>query len=835
MNKKFSFEKKSFLWAFFISVLVFLPFIIYNGGIFVYMGDYNVQQIPFYKLAHEAVKEGSIFWNNYTDLGANFIGSYSFYLLFSPFFWLTLPFPTDFLPYLMGPLLILKTAFAALTSYLYIKRYVKDKSFAVLGSILYAFSGFMIFNIFFNHFHDVVVFFPLLMASLDELCENNKKGWFAFMVFVSAIVNYWFFIGEAVFVFIYVMIRIVTDESWRSWKKFLSIVLESVLGLAMACFVLIPSALAIMGNPRTGTGKLINGDLLWTYGFRQRLPAIITSFFLPPEIPSRPTFFPKMGAKWASLSAWLPIFSTIGTIAYCKSRKKDTVKRVIITSLIMSLVPVFNSAFVLFNGSYYARWFYMPILFLVIATAIVLEERLSLSEEIKSGFIWTFFITMTIILGVGLSPERGDNDSFRLGIYDDLKTFLFFSLVAVICLIVSFMLLFLIKNSRHFFKFSAISVSALVVLFCWGYIAEGKSDRARDEEYLSMVLKGREEFSLPDDEFFRTDFYKCRDNMGMMLHLPTIQAFHSIVPPSVMEFYPYVGIKRDVSSKPSVSYEALRPLTSVKYLFVKSDEKDQPPMEGYTLYKEYDGYNIYENDNFIPMGFMYDTAISREELDKLSGEDKVRYMLSAVCLEDDAIERNSDILFIEDEASYYNVSFEHVNESIQRRKENTAHYFKFDNRGFTAKINAENEGLVFFSVPYDKGWSAYVNQKEAVIEKANVGFMAVRVPKGESEIRFDYMTPGLKAGLYISAISLAVLILYLLLNVRKNMQLENLPKMIREKAEREHEPVKIRRFQNEAEEKTDSASDAPDEDTNSKNQTGFITLDDIKQGGIFKD
>lgn len=60
--------------------------------------------------AHDAVRSGEVLWNSYTDLGANFIASYSFYLLFSPFFWLTLPFPSEMVPYLMAPLLMLKTA-----------------------------------------------------------------------------------------------------------------------------------------------------------------------------------------------------------------------------------------------------------------------------------------------------------------------------------------------------------------------------------------------------------------------------------------------------------------------------------------------------------------------------------------------------------------------------------------------------------------------------------------------------------------------------------------------------------------------------------------------------
>ena len=113
-------NKKLYLKAFLISLLVsfafFLPFLIMDEGIFLFYGDYNVQQIPFYQLAHRAIRSGNIGFDLYTDLGVNFIGSYSFYLLGSPFFWLTLPFPNVALPYLMAPLFCLKFAVAATTA-----------------------------------------------------------------------------------------------------------------------------------------------------------------------------------------------------------------------------------------------------------------------------------------------------------------------------------------------------------------------------------------------------------------------------------------------------------------------------------------------------------------------------------------------------------------------------------------------------------------------------------------------------------------------------------------------------------------------------------------------
>mgnify|MGYP002514801741 CR=1 FL=1 len=78
-----------------MGLMLFIPFLVYDKGIFVYYGDYNAQQIPFYQLAHQAVRSGNIGWSWTTDLGANFIGSYSFYTIGSPFFLLTLPFPAE--------------------------------------------------------------------------------------------------------------------------------------------------------------------------------------------------------------------------------------------------------------------------------------------------------------------------------------------------------------------------------------------------------------------------------------------------------------------------------------------------------------------------------------------------------------------------------------------------------------------------------------------------------------------------------------------------------------------------------------------------------------------
>ena len=86
-------------------------------------------------------------------------------------------------------------------------------------------------------------------------------------------------------------------------------------------------------------------------------------------------------------------------------------------------------------------------------------------------------------------------------------------------------------------------------------------------------------------------------------------------------------------------------------------------------------------------------------------------------------------------------------------------------KGFNAVVEREQENLVFFSVPYDEGWAATVNGEKAEIVKANIGFMAVKVPSGVSEIVFSYSTPYLYTGILISASFLLLLIVYIIISL----------------------------------------------------------------------
>ena len=110
-----------------------------QGGLFSLAGDFNAQQITFAMAANDAIKSGNFIYDWSLDLGSNFIGGMTFYILGNPSFWISMLFPSELFMYVVGWIYVLKYAVAGLTSYAFLSRYVQDKKNAAVGSMLYAF------------------------------------------------------------------------------------------------------------------------------------------------------------------------------------------------------------------------------------------------------------------------------------------------------------------------------------------------------------------------------------------------------------------------------------------------------------------------------------------------------------------------------------------------------------------------------------------------------------------------------------------------------------------------------------------------------------------------
>ncbi len=756
-----------FIIAFFILFIIFLPTLIVNNGYLIYYGDFNSQQIPFYHLAHNAVKNGNIFWNWGTDLGANFIGSYSFYLLGSPFFWLTLLFKSSAVPYLMSILLCLKHAVAAVTAYAYIRRFVRNKNAALIGGLIYSFSGFQAYNLFFNHFQDVTAFFPLLLIALEERVNNNRRGVFALAVAFMAILNYFFFTGQVVFILIYFLVRLTCKDFKINKRKFFSIAFEAVVGVMLAAVILMPSALAILGNYRIE--ERLYGTSLIAYNDKTIIWRIIQSFFMTPDVPARPNLFSSESAKWASIAGYLPLFSMAGVIAFIQHKRKHWASKLIIICTIMAFIPVLNSSFYMFNSSYYARWYYMPILIMAMVTAYSLDNR---EINFKKG-ITTCAIMLSAFGLISLLPQQVYNEVRWLSLPNDQIYFYITLFVSVANLIALIYILSKRKSGKPFMK-TTVLITVLASLVCTSTVFYyGVSIGPYPKTYGDIGINGGEKISIEkkDGEFYRVDISENYDNYPMLWDLSSMRTFHSIVPASIMEFYSDIGITRDVASRAPTSNYTLRGLFSVKYYFdkVTDDNKDLEKninIPGFEYYDTQNEFDIYENKHYVPMGFTYDYYIDDETIKGKSNQSKEKLLMKAMLLNDKQVEKYSDIIQLIPDNSLYNLSETAYLDECKLKSQNSCESFEYATDGFTANINLKDENLVFFSVPYDKGWTASVNGKAVDIERVNYGFMAVKADVGDNVIEFSYEPEGLRVGLYISIGGVLLLIAYMIITKR---------------------------------------------------------------------
>ena len=767
------------------AAIFFLPFYILDGGFFHYAGDFNSQQISFYRYMNGFVKgagypdsafagapHNTFSWA--TDLGSGVMNAYSFYLYGSPFFWLSVLLPQSWLPYMMVPLLVLKFGVAGGGAFLYLRRYVKNENYAVLGACLYALSGFAVYNVFFNHFVDVVALFPYLLWALDEAIYENRHGLFAFWVAVNLLNNYFFFVGQVIFLCIYFVCKLTAKDFRLTGRKFGHLLWESVLGVAMGCLLLFPAVLSLLQNPRTI--DLSSGWGFLTYAKVQQYLAILLSWILPPDSPYLTSVWSEGVIKWTSMTAYLPLCSLAGAMAYWRSRKADSKKRIVAVCAVCALVPVLNSAFYALNSSYYARWYYMPTLILAAMTVNALEDPDVDLDAPARGIGWIMLATLVF----AVVPVRDDTTgTWSFGVLKNPEQFFVVLGFGLLGLMLYRYLCGIWRQNSRFAQRMTAAVLVFACVFSMVHIGIGKFGQWHTDSDLveqdtnALQLKN----DLPEGDY-RIDTYKIHDNIGMWLDKSCLQYFGSTAAPSILSFYPGLGVKRDVRSEPEITNYALRGLLSVEYLITTPEKRESFEDEadaGWTYLADVDGYTLYHNDNYVPMGFTYDYYVTKATYEASVKTLRSNLLLRALVLEDEDVKAYGQYLTELPDAMLDDLHYDSYTQDCADRRAHSCSVFQMNNAGFHAEITLDKTNLVFFSVPYDDGFTAYVNGEKADILRVDEGLMAVLCPAGASSIDFVYQAAWLSASRVVTAVAIPVWVVYVAYFVRRKRRSTGAP------------------------------------------------------------
>ena len=209
---------------------------------------------PFYSYLINAIKSHQLsFWLFQDGLGNNIFSNSD--LIFDPFNIILLLFNQQTLPYAFGYIAVLKILLAGLFFYLYISCFDIMPYVRLIGSLLYAFNGYMV--IWGQHYQSatVVVFLPLLLFSYEQLIKSRLKLinlLFIFLISFYYAFNLYSIYQISIFLFIYIIIRFLISEKLHFNSYILKPILLYILGVGISAILSFPTVYVYLNSPRIG-------------------------------------------------------------------------------------------------------------------------------------------------------------------------------------------------------------------------------------------------------------------------------------------------------------------------------------------------------------------------------------------------------------------------------------------------------------------------------------------------------------------------------------------------------------------------------------------------------
>ncbi|MFR5514308.1 MAG: YfhO family protein, partial [[Eubacterium] siraeum] len=454
----------------------------------------------------------------------------------------------------------------------------------------------------------------------------------------------------------------------------------------------------------------------------------------------------------ASVAFYIPLFSMAGVISFAWARKKSWLTIIMIICGVMAFVPVLNQLFSALNSAYYVRWLYMPMLIACVMSLSALEERVSFKPGIITctAVVAAMMIYQAVVDTDGLIVRASHRTNFSV-----YQTMLHFA-VTVLSLV---LLIVIVKSKRDKDFIPKLYIFSLICAYmCYGVMVQYLYSSIPSVEATTAAFAFGEK--LPEE---------CREgsprialsatNANLIWGADSPSHLNSLHDEGFTQFLDdsSLGFESGVYERITFDYKEICDLISVKYFAGLGETGDK--YDGCRKVGTMGEYAIYENPDYIPMGFVYDSMISRDAF--LSIEDKkLKHLtyLKALIVSDTTV--FSDILTDISNTAGEEITDDEYKRLIEDRRRSAASSCEKTSNGLTAQIELEKENVVFFSVSYNEGWSAYVDGEKTDVYNVNNGCVGVRVHEGRHEIRLCYTVKGFNEGIAITAVSSGILILY---------------------------------------------------------------------------
>lgn len=674
------------LLLYFVAIAFYFIVLIENSLTIPISGDYCLQQIPFYTNGYDDwwhfLKTGEfVLWDHNTFLGVNNIGTNSFYYLLNPFFLPILLWPREYIAQGLAFLMINKMVFAGITFRLFLKYVGVKENTSRLFALAYAFCGWNVYYLWFNHFMEVAVVFPLVLLGIEKVIRDKRPWVLMASLGLMGLCNYFFLVSSCICGVIYAGYRYfsVWKEKSKSDRTQIFILgfCGFLVGVMIGSLTLYTAFPIIMDTPRVNDANYLSSLLeAWNEHDFTKFFKLITKFNSKKE-----TYYPLATFLFPTISDYNTLVfnniyydNTIGSLfiytplmmffipSFLQSIRKKRWSNLVATAffLLTLFTPFFYYLCYGFTVTY-GRWQIFAVASLLVFIAQNYEERDEMPRWFFDISIGVLLIGVIILLSYALSYQQKSNDVRELGD----RTYVI--IAEIVYMLVCYFYLRFRHHERELTKYltNAVAIEAIVMgVMLFNYQAPrdystlygGLANVIEEEEIINRI---REQ----DDSFYRisnTNADRNSNNLSMREGYNGVATFHSIYNFELNDFLKWSRVMYNSSTWSGGAHEKrynLDEFLNVKYYIQKNLEENNSISNnipfGFVEMPEYSttyNYNkkyfhkVYYNTNFIELGFAYDSIMYAEELEAFQSKvnnNEIAYLTNAIVYKDDEEELKS--------------------------------------------------------------------------------------------------------------------------------------------------------------------------------------------------
>ena len=710
-------------------------------------------------------KEGFSWWSFNSGLGNNMFPTLLTYCFTDPFtfigaiFWN--PIENGFI-YTH----ILKLLCISLVFYKFILLVTQNRYSALVTSILMAFCGFLMLNGQHYYFVNKVLYFILLIYAIEIFLVKNNKT-LLFFVLLLNLFDVYFFYQNVFFVFVYLIFRSVYHNySFKfHFNKVVQISIIGFIALLVSSFLLLPYVHVLASGPRVSTNKIELSKMIFSLNPKEFYFNLIGRFFS--------NNLSGNGLNYFSEFMIIPqIFSGLITILVLPQMFKIPNKNhryafilLFIFSFTSLILPFFAYLFTAFQELYF-RWTYGIVFFNLLIFAYLIKSTLVNHFLNKKILIITYISLITILLLFWIYFRRNEGEWIWInnvkGLYLTHNSNLKYVVLRILIYlsIYTFLLTLIKKYKLTICLFLIFLVSSEIVLENYSFFYNRRIVVKNNNRYENTSKEAINYIkSIDQSKFYRIEKNYLSIGNGFEFNDALVHDYYGLKTYNSYNNKEYLQFCKVLNLVPQKHWANLLPswrfdlynrykllnLFSVKYLLSKKEIKDS----NLKFYSKRKDIYIYKNLKTLPFGFTYSKVIARNTFNKLNNDQK------------DSIV-NSDLVLEKNTFLKYSKRFN------KQYKRNYFKIIKFSNSNIIGSIDSKVSSLLFFSIPYDKGWEIFINGKKTNYIKANIGFIVVPINKGQHKVELKYTPPLFKEGLWISLSTiLGILIFFIIKKMRK--------------------------------------------------------------------